>query len=158
MFCGIRTHATYSVAPNRGSRCSLSVNYLIYSPTNTPAIIFALFVLAKFFQLLTKSMAYRSRRLNSAFTRVLQKSLYWTESTQCLILIQISLRSILLFSSHLRLDLPFRYMTCSSKSPRLNHPDYIRWTAQTMKFLIAESSPLSWFSKRSWRDPIKDIL
>ena len=27
-------------------------------------------------------------------------------------------------------------MTCPSQSPRLNHPDYIRWTIQSMKFLI----------------------
>ena len=33
-------------------------------------------------------------------------------------------------------------MTCRSQSSRLNYPDYIRWSVQTMKFLIAESSPL----------------
>ena len=27
-------------------------------------------------------------------------------------------------------------------SSRFNHPDYIRWTIQTMKFLIVEPSPL----------------
>ena len=37
------------------------------------------------------------------------------------------------------------YMTCPSQFSRLNHPDYIRWTVQTMKFLIVEPShsPLS---------------
>jgi hypothetical protein len=30
----------------------------------------------------------------------------------------------------------------ASQSFRLNHPDYIRWTVQTMKFLIVEPSPL----------------
>jgi hypothetical protein len=33
-------------------------------------------------------------------------------------------------------------MTCPSQSSRLNPPDYIRWTVQTMKFLIAKTSPL----------------
>ena len=33
-------------------------------------------------------------------------------------------------------------MTCPSQSPRFNHPDYIRWTVQTMRFLIVEPSPL----------------
>ena len=31
-------------------------------------------------------------------------------------------------------------MTCPFQSSRLNHPNYIRWTIQTMKFLIAEPS------------------
>ena len=34
------------------------------------------------------------------------------------------------------------YMICPSQSSRLYHPDYIRWTVQTMKFLIVEPSPL----------------
>ena len=29
-------------------------------------------------------------------------------------------------------------MPCPSQSSRFNHPDYIRWTVQTMKFLIVE--------------------
>ena len=33
-------------------------------------------------------------------------------------------------------------MTSPSQSSRLNHPDYIRLTVQTMKFLIVEPSPL----------------
>ena len=33
-------------------------------------------------------------------------------------------------------------MTCPSQSSRFNHPDCIRWTVQTMKFLIVEPSPL----------------
>jgi hypothetical protein len=33
-------------------------------------------------------------------------------------------------------------MTYLSQSSRLNHPDYISWTVQTMKFLIVEPSPL----------------
>ena len=34
------------------------------------------------------------------------------------------------------------YMPCPSQSSRFNHPDYIRWTVQTMKILILESSAL----------------
>ena len=33
-------------------------------------------------------------------------------------------------------------MPCPSQSSRFNHPDYIKWTVQTMKFLIVEPSPL----------------
>ena len=33
-------------------------------------------------------------------------------------------------------------MSCPSQSSRFNHPDFIRWTIQTMKFLIVEPSPL----------------
>ena len=34
-------------------------------------------------------------------------------------------------------------MPCPSQSSRFNHSDYIRWTVQTMKFLIVEPSPFS---------------
>ena len=75
----------------------------------------------------------------------------------------ISSRSILILSSHLRLGLPeglfpvglpvkilkisltflhSGYMPGPSQSSRFNHPDYIMWTVQTMKFLIVEPSPL----------------
>ena len=55
---------------------------------------------------LTNSMAYGTRRFNSAFTRALQLFLSWAESTQLPALIPISSRSILILSSHLRLNLP----------------------------------------------------
>ena len=51
-------------------------------------------------------MAYGTRRFNAAFTRALQKFLSWAESTRFPALIPISSRSILILSSHLRLDLP----------------------------------------------------
>ena len=51
---------------------------------------------------LTNSMSYVTQRFNATFTRALQSSLSWAESIQCLILIPISLRSILILSSHLR--------------------------------------------------------
>ena len=55
---------------------------------------------------LTNSMAYGTRKFNAAFTRALQWSQSCAESTQFLILIPISLRSIVILSSHLRLGLP----------------------------------------------------
>ena len=61
---------------------------------------------------LINSMAYGTRRFNTAFTRVLQKSLSLAESTQLLVLLHISLRSILILSSHLRLGLPKGEMDC----------------------------------------------
>ena len=51
-------------------------------------------------------MAYGTRRFNAAFTRALQYSLSWTESTRFLVLLAISLRSILILSSHVRLGFP----------------------------------------------------
>ena len=55
---------------------------------------------------LTDSMAYGIRRFNTAFTRALQLSLSWAESTQFPALMPISSESILILSSHLRLGLP----------------------------------------------------
>ena len=54
----------------------------------------------------TNSMAYKSRRFNSAFTRALQQFLSWAEWTQIPEFIPISLRSILILSSHLNIGLP----------------------------------------------------
>ena len=50
-------------------------------------------------------------------------------------------------------------MPCPSQSSWLNHPDYIRWTVQTMKFLIVKPSPLPiliplW---RHWPDNVKNM-
>ena len=55
----------------------------------------------------TNSMAYGTRRFIAAFTRALQQSLSSAESTQFLVLLglHISLKSILILSSHLRLEL-----------------------------------------------------
>ena len=49
------------------------------------------------------SMAYRTRRFNPAFTRAVQYSQSRSESSQFLVLIPISWRSILILFSHLRL-------------------------------------------------------
>ena len=54
------------------------------------------------------------------------------------------------------------YMLCPSRSSRFNHPDYISWTVQTMKFLIVKPSALSiryplWL-KYSSQDPVFKYL
>ena len=53
-------------------------------------------------------------------------------------------------------------MTFASQSSRFNNPDYIRWTVQTMKFLIVEPSPLPILiplgPKYSPKDPILNTL
>ena len=53
-----------------------------------------------------RSKNQRTRRFNAAFTRAFQQSLPWSNSTKFLVSIPISLISILILSSHLRLDLP----------------------------------------------------
>ena len=101
---------------------------------------------------ITNYMAYGTRRFNAAFTRALQYSLSWAKSTQFFLLIPICLRSILILSSHLFFPagLPVNilkallpsssgYMPCPSQFCRFNHPVYIRWTVQIMKFLIVTS-------------------
>ena len=50
-------------------------------------------------------MDYGYRRFNAAFTSDLQQFLSWAESNQFLVLIPISLRPILILSSHLRIGL-----------------------------------------------------
>ena len=87
------------------------------------------------------------------------------------LLIPISLRNILILSSHLRLGLPkglfpasvptfFQsgYLTCPSQSSSLNYSGYISFSVQTMKFLFVETSPLTICiplgSKYSPQDPV----
>ena len=100
-------------------------------------------------------VAYGIWRLNAAF----QLLLSWAESIQFLVLLQIYLGCILILSSYLQVFfspcwftcqnfestptfLHSGYMPCPSQSSRLNHPDYIRRTIQTMKFLIVKPSLL----------------
>ena len=110
---------------------------------------------------LTNSIDYGTWRLNAAFTRDLQQPLSWAESTQFLVLIPIYLRYILILSSHLRLGLPkclfsvgvpVKILKAFLPSAilitwpvHLNRldliSDYIRWTVQTMKFLIVKPYP-----------------
>jgi hypothetical protein len=58
------------------------------------------------YKLITNSVAYNTRMFTAAFSRALQQSLPCTKLTQFLVLIPICLRSILIWSSHLHLDLP----------------------------------------------------
>ena len=51
-------------------------------------------------------MAYGTRRFNVVLKRAPQQCLSWADSTQFLVFIPISLRSILILSSHLPLGLP----------------------------------------------------
>ena len=104
------------------------------------------------------STAFVTLNFNAA-TRALQLYLSWANSIHFIILIPICLRSILILSFHLHIGLPkclfpvglpvkilkalhSGYMLCPSQSSRFNHQDYIRWTVQTMKFLIVEPSLL----------------
>ena len=90
---------------------------------------------------ITISMVYGTRRFNTAFTRALQSYPSLAESTQFLVLITISLRSIIIMSSHLRLgfsedllliglpDKIFKAIWPNDLiilSSKFNHPDYIR--------------------------------
>ena len=106
-------------------------------------------------------MAYGTWRLNAAFTKGSPIITILNRINPIPLLMSISLRLILILSSHLCLRLGkvsflqvyllkfwkhsylfhSGYMTCPSQSSRLNHPDYVRWTVQTM-FLIVGASPL----------------
>ena len=63
------------------------------------------FPLREHMLVLTNYIDYATRRFNTAFTRSLQQSLSWGESTQFLVSILISLRSILILPYHLSLGL-----------------------------------------------------
>ena len=49
-------------------------------------------------------------------------------------------------------------MTCPSQSSRFNHPDYIRWTLQTMKFLkIATRGSFTLHFPCKWREKLSEV-
>jgi hypothetical protein len=84
---------------------------------------------------------YGTRMFNTVFTRTLRWSLSWAISIQSTPVHPISLRSILILSTHLRLGLPSgHYHSCYM--PRSSHPswlDYSNYTwrrVQVMKLLI----------------------
>jgi hypothetical protein len=97
---------------------------------------------------------YGTRRFITVFTRALHWSLSWARSIH-----SISLRSILILSTHLRLGLfllaslavPYMhsssphsfYMPCPSHPPWLDHSNYVWRGVQVMKFLIMQFSPIS---------------
>ena len=102
----------------------------------------------------TNSMAYGIWRFNAAITRALQQSLSWADSTQFLVLIQVSLKSILILSSHIRLGGPKGLLRVSVQLKFWKHFYLLPFclhdmsissfhTVQNMKFFIEEPSPLS---------------
>ena len=106
-------------------------------------------------------MAYETRRFNTTFKRVSSTIpiLSWINTIPRIYTYLFKIHSNIVLAYSLCLDLPkvfypvilpFRtflnsgYITWSSQSSGLNHPGYIRWTVQTMKFLIVEYSPIWW--------------
>jgi hypothetical protein len=108
-------------------------------------------------QLLNKFPAfYGTQRFITVFTRALQWSLSWARSIQCIPSHPISLRSVLILSTHLRLGLssglfasgfptkmlysflfsPFVLHVLPIHPPWLDHSNYTWWRVQVMKLLI----------------------
>ena len=107
-------------------------------------------------------MVYATCSFNAASTRTLQWSLSWIPFIQLSKVSPISVRSILIMSSHVCLDCPtvlfpislaakiwrkliFRSccMSYSLQPSWFNHSDYSMWAVQTMKFLIMKLPLLS---------------
>jgi hypothetical protein len=102
---------------------------------------------------------YGTQRFITMFTRDLHWSLSWARWIQSVPPYAISLRSILILSTHLLLGLPHGlfpssfptkilyaflvsnhmcYMPCSSHCPWLDHSTYVWWRVQVMKPLIVQ--------------------
>jgi hypothetical protein len=104
---------------------------------------------------------YGTRGFITMFTRALHWSLPWGRSIQSIPPYPISLRPILILSTHLRLGLPSGllwlspisymhpslplscYMPCPSHSLWLDHSNYIWRRIQVMKLLSMQFSPTS---------------
>jgi hypothetical protein len=96
---------------------------------------------------------YGTRRFNTVFTRALHWSLSWARWIQSKPSHPISVRSILILSTHLRLDLisglfpsgfpPITYMPCPSRPLWLDNSNYAWRRVQVMKLLIMQFSPTS---------------
>ena len=86
-------------------------------------------------------MAYGTRRFNATFTRTFQQFLSRAESTQFLVMIPISLRSLLILSSHLRLCLPKGF--CPEGLP-----------VKILKALLPTSILATWLAHRVWKKEI----
>jgi hypothetical protein len=102
---------------------------------------------------------YETRRFITVSTRALQWSLSWARSFHSGPSHFVSLRSILILSTHLRLGLPsgvyssgFQtnnlyphscYISCQSHPPSLDHSNYIWRGVKVMKLLIMQFSQIS---------------
>jgi hypothetical protein len=94
------------------------------------------------------SAFYVTRRFITVFTRALHWSLSWARSNQSITSHPISLRPILIFSTHqYPICIPLLsyswYMPCPSHPPWLDHSNYIWRGLQIMKRLIMQFSPIS---------------
>ena len=96
-------------------------------------------------------MAYETWRFNAALKNGSPVIFILGRINPILILAHISLRSILILSTYLHVDLPVRILKELLSSfvlnirpahLRFNISDYIRWTVQTMKFLILKPSSI----------------
>jgi hypothetical protein len=114
-------------------------------------------------QLVSFLAFYGTQRFVTVFTRACQWSLFWARWIRSICSHPISLRSILILSSHLYLGfwmvLPFRlsnqrtvcishiydacYMSHPSHPPWFDHPDNIWWSVKVIKLLIVQSFPSS---------------
>jgi hypothetical protein len=121
-----------------------------------------------------------TRRFITVFRKAVHWSLSWATSIQSVPLHTISLRSILILSTHLRLGLPIGlfpsgfpaksymhsasphscYMSCPSHPTWLDHSNYIWKRAQVMKLLIMQFSLTSchFISLQSRYSPQHSVL
>jgi hypothetical protein len=106
---------------------------------------------------------YGTRRFITVFTKPRHWTLFWASWIQFSPLTPVSLRSILMLSTHLLLRLPVvSYLRASQPKPSkhsshachmshpphppwFNHPNNIRWRIQAVKVIIMQFSPLSVF-------------
>jgi hypothetical protein len=108
-------------------------------------------------------------RFITVFTGSRHLSLSWARCIQSTPSLPISLRCILILSSHLLPGLPTKvlyvffssrpcYMPHPSHPSWFDHPNNIRWRIQVMKLLIMQSSPVSCPSSLAVADTVTYYL